>query len=174
MAYPEAEVVATDQSADALALAKENVEVYVSDNRIRFYQGSWFDALPDEQLFDLIVSNPPYLTEAEMQTAEPEVISNEPHSALVSGVDGLDDLQLTQRVLQAISAMLACWRLRLGSPRPRHWMRSRLRRVTVANASRTSVDVIDFTLCPNREEGYLLCLFYRFCLNTSDWLRRCL
>ena len=40
------------------------------------------------------VSNPPYLTEQERTTAEPEVIAHEPHSALVSGADGLDDCRL--------------------------------------------------------------------------------
>ncbi|MBL6828629.1 MAG: hypothetical protein ISQ74_01905 [Puniceicoccaceae bacterium] len=40
------------------------------------------------------MSNPPYLTEAEMLTAEPEVIGHEPRSALASGQEGLDDLRL--------------------------------------------------------------------------------
>ena len=42
--------------------------------RVRFLQGSWFDPVPQGEQFDLIVSNPPYLTEMEMTTAEPEVV----------------------------------------------------------------------------------------------------
>jgi len=91
--YPNATVVATDQSADALALARENADPVVSNNRIQFLEGSWFEPLSEGSTFDLIVSNPPYLTEAEMQTAEPEVVQHEPVSALVSGADGLKDLR---------------------------------------------------------------------------------
>ena len=93
VAYPEAEVWATDQSEAALTLAKENALTYVSKNPIHFSQGSWWAALPEEATFDLIVSNPPYLTEAEMTTAEPEVVDNEPANALVAGTDGLADLR---------------------------------------------------------------------------------
>lgn len=91
--YPEAEVTAVDRSAEALALAKENAEALELSDRIDFLEGSWFAPLAEDARFDLIVSNPPYLTEAEMQTAEPEVVRHEPHSALVSGSDGLDDLR---------------------------------------------------------------------------------
>ena len=91
--YPDAQVVATDRSAEALALSRENAATRVSENRIQFWEGNWFDAVLDGERFDLIVSNPPYLTEAEMQTAEPEVAAHEPVSALVSGPNGLDDLR---------------------------------------------------------------------------------
>ena len=91
--YPEAEVTAVDLSADALSLAKENAAATGSEGRIRFLEGSWFAPIPEGERFDLIVSNPPYLTEEEMTTAEPEVVAHEPHSALVSGGDGLDDLR---------------------------------------------------------------------------------
>jgi release factor glutamine methyltransferase len=93
VAYPGAEVCATDRSQNALDLAKENAGQYVSDKRIRFRLGNWFDAIDKGERFDLIVSNPPYLTEEELQTAEPEVRRHEPEQALVSGDDGLDDLK---------------------------------------------------------------------------------
>lgn len=92
--YPDAEVTAVDLSADALALAEGNAEATGLAARVRFLQGSWFAPVPEGEQFDLIVSNPPYLTEAEMTTAEPEVINHEPESALVSGADGLDDLRV--------------------------------------------------------------------------------
>lgn len=92
--YKDAEVNAVEQSAGALALAAENAAALGLSERITFLEGSWFDPLPEGARFDLIVSNPPYLTESEMQTAEPEVVGHEPHSALVSGGEGLDDLRL--------------------------------------------------------------------------------
>lgn len=91
--YPEAEVWATDQSEAALELANENAQSHVFGKPIQFRPGSWWDAIPQGTRFDLIVSNPPYLTEAEMQTAEPEVVANEPSDALVAGADGLGDLR---------------------------------------------------------------------------------
>lgn len=94
VAYPKAEVWATDQSGDALELAKTNAAAYPEAARIHFREGSWWEAIPAQETFTLIVSNPPYLTEAEMETAEAEVIANEPHRALVSGADGLDDLRI--------------------------------------------------------------------------------
>jgi len=92
--FPDAEVSAVDFSADALALAQENADALGLSERIRFYQGSWFDPLEAGSLYDLIVSNPPYLTEDEMTTAQPEVVAFEPQQALVSGKDGLDDLRI--------------------------------------------------------------------------------
>ena len=93
--YPEASVDAVDFSAPALSLAKENAITQELAERVTFHEGSWFNPLEagDEQ-YALIISNPPYLTTAEMTTAEPEVVAYEPHSALVSGADGLDDLHL--------------------------------------------------------------------------------
>lgn len=92
--YSAAEVTAVDFSADALELAAENVERLGLSDRVILKQGSWFEPLAGEGRFDLIVSNPPYLTESEMGTAAPEVIAFEPSKALVSGADGLDDLRL--------------------------------------------------------------------------------
>ena len=92
--YPEAEVIAVDQSADALALASENASALNLEARIQFHEGNWWSPLDGEAPFDLIVSNPPYLTEAEMKTAEPEVIDHEPATALVAGPDGLNDFHV--------------------------------------------------------------------------------
>ena len=92
--YSSAEVTATDHSEHAIALAKENALALNLSSRVAFIKGNWFEPLDEGARFDLIVSNPPYLTEAEMQTAEPEVIDHEPHNALASGQEGLDDLSL--------------------------------------------------------------------------------
>jgi len=92
--WPEAQVVAVDKSAEALALARENATALGLDGRVSFVESDWFAALPPGEPFDLIVSNPPYLTEAETAAAEPEVRGHEPHSALVAPEEGLADLRL--------------------------------------------------------------------------------
>ena len=92
--YSGAEVTATDQSEEAITLAKENALALNLSSRVTFIKGNWFEPLDEGARFDLIVSNPPYLTETEMQTAKPEVIDHEPHNALASGQEGLDDLGL--------------------------------------------------------------------------------
>lgn len=91
--FPKAQIIATDQSSPALEVARRNAADWAHGKSIEFHEGSWFECIDAEERFDLIVSNPPYLTEAEMETAEPEVVANEPSSALVSGKDGLDDLR---------------------------------------------------------------------------------
>ncbi len=102
--YPEATVTATDQSNAALDIARENAQRFVTKNPIQFQQGNWFDAVDPSLRYDLIVANPPYLTEAEMASAEPEVAAHEPASALVAGPDGLDDLR---RIISQAPAHLA-------------------------------------------------------------------
>ncbi|HRE81609.1 MAG TPA: peptide chain release factor N(5)-glutamine methyltransferase [Opitutaceae bacterium] len=91
-ALPEAVITAGDFSPDALALARENASATGLSERIHFLETNWFSALPAGSRFDLIVSNPPYLTPAEVQEASAEVREFEPHSALVGGEQGLDDL----------------------------------------------------------------------------------
>ncbi len=102
-AFPQAAVTAVDASADALALARENAQSAGLAERVRFAESDWFVALAGET-FDLIVSNPPYLTEDEWEQAEPEVRQWEPKSALTAGMDGLDDLK---KILAAAPAHLA-------------------------------------------------------------------
>lgn len=92
--YPQAQVTAVDASPDALSLAQENFSANVSEKTVQFIRSNWYDSLPVIEKYDLIISNPPYLTKGEMTTAEPEVINYEPHIALQSGEDGLDDLRI--------------------------------------------------------------------------------
>lgn len=101
--YTEAEAVAVDLSGDALSLAAENAEALGLSERLKLLVGRWFEPIAEGARFDLIVSNPPYLTEQELVTAEPEVVEHEPESALVSGADGLDDLR---RILADASGYL--------------------------------------------------------------------
>ncbi len=92
MHFPRSQVVAIDESADALELAKENAFHCGLQNRVQFVQSNWFDQLEDAGPFDLIVANPPYLTEAELSEAESEVKHFEPVTALVANDEGLEDL----------------------------------------------------------------------------------
>ena len=87
---PNAKIVATDISADAITLAKENAAKNNAAERIDFFLGDGFAALPGNSQFDLIVSNPPYVPSAEIETLEAEVRDFDPRSALDGGADGLD------------------------------------------------------------------------------------
>ena len=82
---PRWKVSATDFSQAAINVAKIN-----ATTNINFTQGSWFDAVTD-QTFDLIVSNPPYIEENDAYLDD---LTYEPQTALVSGVDGLDDIRI--------------------------------------------------------------------------------
>lgn len=91
--YENAEVTAVDVSDDALALAGENASALGIDGRIRFVRSSWFEGLDAEAPYDIIVSNPPYLTEEETAMAAPEVRVHEPITALTAAESGLADLR---------------------------------------------------------------------------------
>jgi release factor glutamine methyltransferase len=87
---PGAQVFAVEVSPDALAVAKQNAASHSLGDRIQFFQGDGFAALPEEIRFDLIASNPPYIPSAEIETLEPEVREFDPRGALDGGADGLD------------------------------------------------------------------------------------
>ncbi len=88
---PEAKVVATDISAPALAGAAKNIEKHKLAERIDLRHGDLFEPLvPQLDLFDLIVSNPPYVTAADYETLDKNVKDYEPRIALYAGPDGLD------------------------------------------------------------------------------------
>lgn len=91
-AFPEAAVTAADASAEALALASENAQATGLSGRVSFALTDWFERLPDPAPFDLIISNPPYLAEAEVDAAAPEVRDHEPRAALASREDGFSDI----------------------------------------------------------------------------------
>ena len=88
-----ARVVATDASADALAVARGNTERHDVAGQVELREGSWFQALEPGMLFDAILSNPPYVARADLERAMPEVRDHEPRRALDGGHDGLDSLR---------------------------------------------------------------------------------
>lgn len=85
-----AEIVATDVSAEALAVAAGNAVLNGVNGRIRFALGDLFEPIRPEQPVDLIVSNPPYIRRSDIDTLEPEVSRWEPRGALDGGLDGLE------------------------------------------------------------------------------------
>ena len=81
----------TDLSGEALAVAEQNAKSLGLSDRSRFVQGDLFAALGDEsELYDLLVSNPPYIRREVIGTLETEVAQKEPYLALCGGEDGLD------------------------------------------------------------------------------------
>lgn len=91
--YPNARIIATDICDAALAIAAENVEKYQLGNRITLLCGDLFDPVVpqlDVNEFDLIVCNPPYVSDAEYEKFDRNVKDYEPKIALFAGVDGLD------------------------------------------------------------------------------------
>jgi len=87
--YPEAEIVATDISADALAVAAHNIQLHDQEGHIELRLGDLFEPIAEHERFDLIVSNPPYVSDAEMADRPPEY-RHEPDLALAAGEDGLE------------------------------------------------------------------------------------
>jgi len=90
--FATATVVALDASAEALALAQENAAAHALGERVKFVRSDWFQALPTGARFELIVSNPPYLSEAETKETSPEVQKYEPWRALSPGPAGTEAL----------------------------------------------------------------------------------
>ena len=87
MAWPDVQVVGTDLSADALAVAQRNVERHGLQARIALAQGDGLSASVGR--FDLILCNPPYVNAASMSALPPEFRA-EPELALAGGTDGMD------------------------------------------------------------------------------------
>jgi protein-(glutamine-N5) methyltransferase, release factor-specific len=91
--FPNATAVAVDKSPNALKVARNNARMHGVADRIAFVQGDFTTSLLDAAAFDLVVSNPPYVTEKEYDDASHEVTDFEPVEALVSGADGLDHIR---------------------------------------------------------------------------------
>jgi release factor glutamine methyltransferase len=88
---PDSRVYALDVSEKALNVARENAERHSVAERITFLQGDLFEPLKGMDVaFDLIVSNPPYISKKILAELQPEVRDFEPRAALYSGEDGLD------------------------------------------------------------------------------------
>lgn len=91
-AWPEAKVTAVDNAEGALAVAAANAVKNSLEGRVLFVRSDWFAALPAGARYEVIVANPPYLSEAEVAETEPEVRDHEPKGALSSRPDAAADL----------------------------------------------------------------------------------
>ncbi len=100
-AFSDAHVAASDISTDAIDVARRNVADYGLQNRIALHLADLFDGLPPER-FDLIISNPPYVTAAAVNAFPPEYAA-EPRLAHLGGDDGLD---LVRRILARAAEFL--------------------------------------------------------------------
>ena len=100
-AFPDAKIDAVDLSADALEVARRNVADYSLAERVTLVESDLFEALAGRR-YDLILSNPPYVTAEAMRTLPPEY-RHEPSLALAAGEDGLD---LVRRILGRAHAHL--------------------------------------------------------------------
>ena len=98
---PGVQITATDASQEALAVAARNAQ-RLQLNNVRFVQGNWFAALPATRpgngkiLFDMIVSNPPYIAAGDPDLAA-DVRRSEPAMALIAGASGLEAIELIVR-----------------------------------------------------------------------------
>ncbi|MGD8567096.1 MAG: 50S ribosomal protein L3 N(5)-glutamine methyltransferase [Gammaproteobacteria bacterium] len=101
-AFPEAHVIATDNSRDALDVAAINVEKHHMRPQVELVESDIFKALPPQQQFDIIVSNPPYVNAQDMG-ALTEEFRHEPQPALAAGADGLD---IVKQILQHAAGFL--------------------------------------------------------------------
>lgn len=102
LAFPEARVDGGDLSNDALAVATRNVADYGLQERVRLLRSDLFEGLAGHR-YDLIVSNPPYVTTEAMRRLPPEY-RHEPDLALAAGRDGLD---VVRRILAQAPAHLS-------------------------------------------------------------------
>ena len=89
---PQTIVTATDQSLEALAIAKMNAQQLGLSDRVQFAQGSWYEALKEAIPFDVILSNPPYIAAGDSHLSEGD-LRFEPASALTDGASGLSCLE---------------------------------------------------------------------------------
>ncbi|MEI6861244.1 MAG: peptide chain release factor N(5)-glutamine methyltransferase [Verrucomicrobiota bacterium] len=91
--WPAAHVTAVDASDVALALARENTAALGLSERVTLLCSDWCSALPADARYDLVVSNPPYLSAAETAATAPEVRDFDPAAAHTAAEDGLADLR---------------------------------------------------------------------------------
>lgn len=87
------EITAVDISEAALEVAKRNAAKLIPEHQINFLISNLFENVNTSQKFDLILSNPPYITDEEYKTVPPEVRAD-PKIAMTSGADGLDTIRV--------------------------------------------------------------------------------
>jgi ribosomal protein L3 glutamine methyltransferase len=100
-AFPNAQIDAVDISADALAVARRNVEDYALQDRIHLIESDLYAGVPNKK-YDLIITNPPYVNEGSMRRL-PDEYRHEPQLALAGGPDGMD---LVRKIVEGAAQRL--------------------------------------------------------------------
>lgn len=90
---PNSRVTAIDISPAAVVVAENNAEQHQVADRVEFVVSDLFTEIPSEEQYDLILSNPPYISSAEMEDLEPTVREHEPHLALDGGEGGTEVIE---------------------------------------------------------------------------------
>jgi release factor glutamine methyltransferase len=98
---PDARAVAIDTSMDALRVAQTNADRLGLADRVEVVSAG-VASLPDSEVFDLLIGNLPYVSEAEWEGLAPEIRENEPREALVAGPTGLEAIE---SLLEAVAAL---------------------------------------------------------------------
>lgn len=91
-AAPHVLLTATDQSSEALAIAKTNAQLLNLEARVQLLQGSWYETLSNDARFDIILSNPPYISALDPHLSQGD-LRFEPQSALTDHASGLTCLE---------------------------------------------------------------------------------
>jgi len=99
---PGATGVGVDISSAALQVAAQNARQLECEDRVRWVNGEWETELAD--MFDVVISNPPYIETGDLANLEPEVVRFEPNLALDGGVDGMDSYR---RILACVDGVMA-------------------------------------------------------------------
>lgn len=102
-AFPHATVDAVDLSADALSVARRNIELHGLEDRVHAMQSDLLAEVPAQNQYQLIVCNPPYVNQHSMD-ALPAEYRHEPHMSLAGGEDGMD---LVRRILRDAPSRMA-------------------------------------------------------------------
>lgn len=100
-ARPKVKLYATDLSPEALAATRENASRLGLTDRVAVLRGPLLEPIPAKRPVDLVVSNPPYIPSAQIETLAPEIRDHEPRLALDGGPDGLD---VYRRLIPAAAA----------------------------------------------------------------------
>lgn len=98
--YNNANGVGIDISFDALEIAKKNCKNLLLDNRAKFIKDNWAEEIKES--FDIVISNPPYISINDKSNLALDVQNYEPHLALFAGIDGLDCYRLIAKKLSSL------------------------------------------------------------------------
>ena len=90
---PKAHGIGLEKSDAALSLAKENLGLCNLSQQVSFQQHDWLTKSKPQETYDIIVSNPPYLSEEDWDKTQPEVKSYDPKEALIADKQGLGDIE---------------------------------------------------------------------------------